>query len=853
MTPAPGSVDDSGGWLSPVAWLICLGSLLGFISASGIWDPHELRVAELARRIAVALLGAESLSIPGADNSVPNLGDLARGQLPFTSIALGFRLFGLHEWAGRLPLALWGIIGAASTYLLVARLLDRRAGAFAVIALSTMPLYFVQARTMLGEIVTMAALAMTLAGLMLACFDPGANEPGARRRRAAALGLGVLGLAAGFGARGLLIGVSLPLLAVALTSLAVRDVDRFGRWIAGAAGVLGLASLVVFAGALRANLAEPDVFSMLVGVAIHKQAKLPTFDAVLQQLGHGLFPWSAIVPVAAGRLLLGAVRSPAERALRACVMFGAILGFAVHGLLLPITGALPFVPLLCLAAIVAVACRDFERDSEASRAAAMVVACLSILLYLDFRNFPEKGLVAFVVADAKFPESFAKTGAALLTWGTLLFVALYFGATFERSTPVAKRFDRDEYLAWPRALRELWGGNLWFFLAVSEVVLILLAVLRLLSESRLRLRYFETLAPLAKSAVSWGFLLLPLLCLLPLVALFARDLLRTFFSPGLGLGESAKLSPRLGSFVERLYARLPRLRRFQPSRAATAVLAAAICGGVLSFGYYPALAAQISPREVFESYRLLSKPGESLGMVGVEAGTATYYARRSVPTFEGAGAAFSWLMDGDERRWLVIRARDLPQINALYRARQKPPANIAVLDSRSSEIMLVSSRLLPGEHNQNPLNAVVSSAPPPLTPSRKLDANLGNQLEVLGWDVQTLDGKSAAFAVPNRPYQFVIYYRVQASITGNWETFVHIDGYGRRHNADHPTLGGRYPLNLWRAGDHIADRHEFTLEPNFTPGMYSVFFGLFIGSRRLEVQRGSHHENRIRAGLLEVR
>src|SRR6185295_2190389 len=87
-----------------------------------------------------------------------------------TSIALGFSMFGLHEWAGRAPLAAWGLIGVVVTYGFVSRLVDRRAGVFSAVALTTMPLYFVQARTMLGDIVMMAALAMSFGGLAVAVF-----------------------------------------------------------------------------------------------------------------------------------------------------------------------------------------------------------------------------------------------------------------------------------------------------------------------------------------------------------------------------------------------------------------------------------------------------------------------------------------------------------------------------------------------------------------------------------------------------------------------------------------------------------------------------------------------------------
>ena len=65
-------------------------------------------------------------------------------------------------------------------------------------------------------------------------------------------------------------------------------------------------------------------------------------------------------------------------------------------------------------------------------------------------------------------------------------------------------------------------------------------------------------------------------------------------------------------------------------------------------------------------------------------------------------------------------------------------------------------------------------------------------------------------------------------------------------------MAGKYPFHLFRVGDTIADRYDFTLEPNFTPGDYRVYFGLFAGSRRKEVTRGRHDDNRIDGGVLKV-
>ena len=173
-----------------------------------------------------------------------------------------------------------------------------------------------------------------------------------------------------------------------------------------------------------------------------------------------------------------------------------------------------------------------------------------------------------------------------------------------------------------------------------------------------------------------------------------------------------------------------------------------------------------------------------------------------------------------------------------------------VLNARSSEILLVSNQLTPGVKNQNPFEDWVHSEPTHV--AHPLDVNLGNKLDVQGWSVRGLDGVAVDSVVPGREYDFVIHYKVVARINGTWKTFIHIDGFQRRFNGDHDTLGGKYPFNLWRKGDYISDVYRFKLEPNFSAGQYTVLFGLFSGSKRLEVKRGKHGENRINGGKLTV-
>jgi hypothetical protein len=504
------------------------------------------------------------------------------------------------------------------------------------------------------------------------------------------------------------------------------------------------------------------------------------------------------------------------------VILAATFALGAHAVLAPLVGMLPFSAVAALAVIAALALVDFDRGAPGSRTFAMGVVAFAILFYYDFKNFPDKGLSAFVVSDARFPDSFKEHAHTFLKVGTLLFIAPFFGATMESTDPTARRFDREEYLAWPRLMKTMWDGNLWFSFLVGEAALAGYALLAYLSDHYFHWKQFQGLSEIARLVASWGYIALPVLLIaLPALALLARDIAREAF------------------------VRLP------VSRGAVATLSVVACGSVLSFGYYPELAKQISPKAVFDAFREHAKPGEALGIMGVGSGTATYYAGRDVPTFDNPNAAFQWLTAAPaERRWLVVRSADLPQINSLYRGLPAAPGNLPVLDARSSEILLVSNQLAPGEKNQNPFAPWILDQPP--NPSRRLDADLGGQLDVVGWDVTDPSGKPMPTVTPGVEYDFRIYYKVVAPISGSWETFIHIDGFQRRFNGDHQTLENKYPLHLWRVGDYVVDIHRFSLEPNFTPGEYDVFFGLFIGNRRLDVKRGRQNDNRIEAGKLLV-
>lgn len=816
---------------------------LGVLGQAGLWDPYELNVADLGRRAAIHVLGATGLALPGAENRIPTLGDVGRNELPVMSIAVAFRLLGLKGWVGRLPMALWGLGGLAVLWLWLRRMVSARAGTYAALLLATTPLYFVHARTMLGDVVTMAAQIAAFAGLSVALLDPDA------RGRAGWGLLGLLGLLAGFFSRGALLGVAVPALAVgAAWVLAALDEEPApsspARWSLAAVLLLG-GGAAAWAALSALSQATPLQFQRAVGAAVLNGQKYPTFDAVAMALGHTLFPWSALLPVALGRLFapppgVAGEALRRERRLRAALIVGAALAYGAHGWLAPRTGVLPFAAVGVLAAMGGVILLDFERGAHPSRALAVASCALAALFLADFVRIPDKGMAVFATPFAAFPESFRAEGQGAVTLAALVFMlplvlALIDPPGLPEPDPALPWYRRltayDDVAALLRELNELWQGNLAFVAVMVEAMLVGLGALLFLG-----------------GRLGWKLGLGNMLS--------ARDQLRLMHAwwwlpLGLVAGLFAALTAR------HLFRLL--LARAGLARAWVAAASGVGAGLVMSLAYYPALATQLSPRQVFETYQQQRSPSEPLGLLGVAGRSVAYYTGAEAQPFVDPAAAFRWLTGGAERRWLAVRSDDLPKLNSLYRAQARegqkmvtPDHNLPVLDARSSQIVLVSSALAPGQANQNPFARWLLADDP--HPAHPLRANLEDTLEALGWGVYDEENrKPLASVTPGQPCVLRLYWRVLAPISSQWKSFVHIDGFGKRHNGDHDVLGGKYPMPLWQPGDIVVDLYEFRLEPNFTPGNYSLYYGYFIGDRRMSVKEGLHHENRIEGGPFAVK
>jgi 4-amino-4-deoxy-L-arabinose transferase-like glycosyltransferase len=730
-------------------------SLVLPIARGGLWDPQELELTDWARRAAIHLFGAEALAVPGSNNSIPTIEEVGRGELPVNAAAFSLALFGLSEWAVRLPMVAFATLGVLAVGLCCWRLSGLRAGTLSVLILATTPLYFVHARTALGDGVTMACMAAAFSGLALACFDDRLSRP---LRTLSALG-GLLFAIGGLFCRGALVGVALPALSVGMTALLLHftrkgsgrtPADTFGRWCGLAVFMTGL----VFAGLGLVALfrASADDYWVLLGSSLNTAKKLPTHDSVIHMLGHGMFPWSALAPLIIGLVLKPPPGSAGallrDGALRMSLLSVVALSVGIYGFLAPTVGALPFGAVFGLAGLLAIALVELDSRAEGVPLAAMGTVALLVILYKDFDASPEKVMSAFSIGASELPDGFSAT-----TRGALKLVAGVCLPVF-----VVLTVERLGFVKWPlNWVKARWLGSAW----ASKV-------------------------PLS--------------------------------------------GPR-SLFV------------------ATAMLTA---GLVLSLGYYPALASQLSPVGAFDTYRELSEPGQPLATLGTDSRHAIYFGGATAENFETEAQALQWLRaDAVARRWLVLSQDKLATFNSRYRKEgQKPPQNVPVLMAGSGDMALVSNRVQAGEEDRNPYREWLLSARP--APQHELRVKFESQLQVLGWEIRDTRGAATDVLARGQTYEFRMYYEVLAPVTRHWKVFLHIDGHDKRLNGDHDILSGAYPFRLWNPGDFVVDSYEFSFDDSYPTGDYQAYFGLFSGKTRFAVSEGEHSDNRVLAGTLSL-
>lgn len=287
--------------------------------ASGI--PTEVRIADAAR----------ALNPSGTSPAAPVVGRSRFGPAPAANVEIvaeGFRVLGVGELGGRLPIALLSLLTLLGVYFVGRSVLRPRAALFGALTLLTLPSFLFGARQLTSATPLLFASVLTLGGLIYWVWPP-AGLGIARIGGLVAAGLGAwLGVRAG----GVLEGAVAPIFAVALAEMATRErgrppsIEASKAWLTALVAVATAIVLVVL-GVLAWR--HRGIFSLLLAGSPRPVQYQTVITTLLRQIGFASAPWLAIVPFAILRALDGELPAregdAPDRALFARALWPALL------------------------------------------------------------------------------------------------------------------------------------------------------------------------------------------------------------------------------------------------------------------------------------------------------------------------------------------------------------------------------------------------------------------------------------------------------------------------------------------------------------------------------------------------
>lgn len=113
---------------------------------------------------------------------------------------------------------------------------------------------------------------------------------------------------------------------------------------------------------------------------------------------------------------------------------------------------------------------------------------------------------------------------------------------------------------------------------------------------------------------------------------------------------------------------------------------------------------------------------------------------------------------------------------------------------------------------------------PATAPSVELHAMLGDQIELLGYDLPTSFWRSGDIL------PVALFWQGQGPMDKDYNVFVHLlDGSGQLvAQTDSGPVGGSRPTSGWQEGELIVDRHGLLLPETLPPGEYQLTVGLYL-------------------------
>jgi 4-amino-4-deoxy-L-arabinose transferase-like glycosyltransferase len=338
----PGAYDVAA--IVALSLAVCMFHLGSF----GLWEPDEARYAEIAREM-----------LQSGNLLVPHLNYVAYVEKPpllYWLTTISFWIFGISEFAARLPVALSAIAGILATYVFALRAFGRRHAILAAAILATTPLFALMAQVLTTDMTLTALVTIATFALYLHWLEGGRWCWIAY----AAMGLAVMTKGP--------VGVALPILSMLIWLALKRELRGAIAKFHVVPGLL-LTTLIAAPWFVMMTIREPG-FADFYFVGEHLRRVFETdyshaeaFYFYIPVLAIGLLPWTLLVPFLTWR------EAPSNPARSFCLVAAGVTLVAfscASAKLIPyILPAVP--PLAVLIADGLVACAWPAADSRAAR------------------------------------------------------------------------------------------------------------------------------------------------------------------------------------------------------------------------------------------------------------------------------------------------------------------------------------------------------------------------------------------------------------------------------------------------------------------------------------------------------
>jgi hypothetical protein len=270
----------------------------------------------------------------------------------------------------------------------------------------------------------------------------------------------------------------------------------------------------------------------------------------------------------------------------------------------------------------------------------------------------------------------------------------------------------------------------------------------------------------------------------------------------------------------------------------------------------PALSTHLSFKPVLESYAKFARDGEKIGRYHVEGHGSTFYGKQTLIDLPSQDRVVSFLRD-PQRVFALVAADELPALDVALKQAAVP---YYAVDASSSRFLLLSNRLAPGQHDDNPLLKNVwtpqtaaggANDKPPWSWRLPVSATFGDSIQLVGADFPETVHRPGRIPLD-------LYFKVKTRPPGGYKIFVHFDGPAApRVIGDHDPVNRAFPTSFWLPGEYVRDHSETDVPLMTTPaGTYVVYIGFWPGGegKRLKITDGPNDgADRVRLGTLEIK